>query len=136
MLKGIFLVFIGGWLTWFWIDKPPAAQFGLPPVSDSLLENFQRSIDMLKAGYPDMAYLYIWHAHYLILSVVFGILLAVLINTITDHLMRKSRRRHYYPLPGAGASAGGKSAPAEHPQAPSDDGKTSAHGGSGEPPMP
>ena len=76
-MKGIFLVFISGWLAWFWIDKPPPGQFGLPPASDSLVENFQRSINLLKAGYPDMAYLYIWHAHYLILSMVFGILIAI-----------------------------------------------------------
>jgi hypothetical protein len=124
MFTGIFLVFIGGWLTWFWIDKPPAGQFGLPPPGDSMVEDFQRSIDLLKAGHPDMAYLYIWHAHYLILSVVFGILAAVVFRTISDHLSRKSRRRLYYPPLRAGTSPMGQNASQEHPAAPSDDDKT------------
>jgi len=115
MFTGIFLVFIGGWLTWFWIDKPPAGQFRLPPPGDSLVEDFQRSIDLLKAGHPDMAYLYIWHAHYLILSVVLGILTAVVFRTIADHLSRKSRRRHYFPPPFAGTSARGQHASQARP---------------------
>jgi len=115
MFTGIFLVFIGGWLTWFWIDKPPAGQFRLPPPGDSLVEDFQRSIDLLKAGHPDMAYLYIWHAHYLILSVVLGILIAVVFRTIADHLSRRSRRRHYFPSPVAGTSARGQLASQAQP---------------------
>jgi hypothetical protein len=100
----MFLVFICGWVLWFWIDKPAAGQFGMPPPGDSTLDNFQRSIYLLKAGHPDMAYLYVWHAHYLILSVVFGILLAAAFRMIADHLARKSRRRHYYPSPAARTS--------------------------------
>ena len=130
MLIGIFLVFISGWLAWFWIDKPPPGQFGLPPASDSLVENFQRSINLLKAGYPDMAYLYIWHAHYLILSMVFGILMAIAFRSISDHLVKKSRRRHYYPQPSAVTSPVGKNVPPERPlESPYDD-ETSVTGGS------
>jgi hypothetical protein len=134
MFIGIFLVFIGGWVTWFWIDKPPSGQFGLPPPDDSTVENFQRSIDLLKAGYPDMAYLYIWHAHYLILSVVFGILLAVTFRTIADHLARKGRRIHYYPSPGAGTSTVGKNAQPERPVVPSDDDNMPVNSGSNDHP--
>jgi hypothetical protein len=124
MFTGIFLVFIGGWLTWFWIDKPPAVQFGLPPPGDSVVEDFQRSIDLLKTGHPDMAYLYIWHAHYLILSVVLGILIAVVFRTIADHLSRMGRRRHYYPTPGTGTSPRGQNASPERPVEPADEDKT------------
>jgi hypothetical protein len=130
MFTGIFLVFIGGWLTWFWIDKPPAGQFRLPPSGDSLVEDFQRSIDLLKAGHPDMAYLYIWHAHYLILSVVLGILTAVVFRSIADHLSRKSRRRLYYPPPVAGTSARGQNASTERPAVPADDDKMPVENGS------
>ncbi len=135
MLKGIFLVFIAGWVAWFWIDKPPAGQFGLPPASDSLVENFQRSIDLLKAGYPDMAYLYIWHAHYLILSAVFGILVAVAFRTISDHLARKRLQRHYYRPSGAGTSPVGKNAPRESPVVPTDNDNTLDDGGSSNHPV-
>jgi hypothetical protein len=135
MLKGIFLVFIAGWVVWFWIDKPPAGHFGLPPASNSVVENFQRTIDLLKGGYPDMAYLYVWHAHYLILSVVFGILAAIAFSAISDYLARKTRRRHYYAQPGTGASPVGKNAPRESPVVPSVDGKTSASGGSADHPV-
>jgi len=136
MFTGIFLVFIGGWLTWFWIDKPPAGQFGLPPPGDSMVENFQRSIDLLKAGHPDMAFLYIWHAHYLILSVVSGILVAVVFRTVADHLSRKSRRRHYYPSPGAGTLARGQNASPERPVVTSGDEKKPLESRSNDRPAP
>jgi hypothetical protein len=136
MFTGIFLVFIGGWITWFWIDKPPAGQFALPPSGDSLVEDFQISMDLLKAGHPDMAYLYIWHAHYLILSVVLGLLVAVMFRTIADHLSRKSRRRHYYPTPGAVTSARGHNASPERPLVPSDDDKMPVESSSNDRPAP
>jgi hypothetical protein len=136
MFAGIFLVFIGGWLTWFWIDKPPAGQFRLPPPGDSLVEDFQRSIDLLKAGHPDMAYLYIWHAHYLILSVILGILAAVVFRSIVDHLSRKSRRRLYHPPPGVGTTARGQNASPERPAVPSDDDKMPVESGSNNRPAP
>ena len=129
MFTGIFLVFIGGWLAWFWIDKPPAGQFGLPPPGESMVADFQRSIDLLKAGHPDMAYLYIWHAHYLILSVVLGILVAVAFRTIATQLSRGSRRRRYYPPPATGTSPAGKNVSTERPSVPPNDDKTSVNGG-------
>jgi hypothetical protein len=127
MFIGVFLAFIGGWVIWFWIDKPPAAQFGLPPPGDSTVENFQRSFDLLKAGHPDLAYLYIWHAHYLILSVVFGILLAATFRTIADHLASRSRRRHYFPS--RAAEPPPVNVPHERTQAPPDADKTPVAGG-------
>jgi hypothetical protein len=130
MLKGIFLVFIAGWVAWFWIDKPPAGQFELPPASDSLVENFQRSFNLLKAGYPDMAYLYIWHAHYLILSAVLGILAAIAFGSLSDHLARKRMRRHSYPLPDTGISPVGKNVSPERPVVTPDDDKASVNSGS------
>jgi hypothetical protein len=135
MLRGMFLVFIAGWVAWFWIDKPPVGQFGLPPASDSLVENFQRAMDLLKAGHPDMAYLYIWNAHYLILSAVFGILAAVAFGTLSDHLARKRMRRRSYPLPDAGSSPVGKNVPPEHPVVTSEDDKTSVKSGSSDHPV-
>jgi len=102
MLTSIFLVFVGGWLLWFWIDKPPAGQFGLPPPGDSMVQDFQRSINLLKAGHPDLAYLYVWYSHYLVISLVLGIFLAVLLRSFSGQWSRHARRRRYHPLPRAG----------------------------------
>lgn len=99
MLRSAFFVFITGWVIWFWIDKPPAGQFRLPQAGDNLVENFQRSFDILKAGHPEMAYVYIWNAHYLVLSLIGGVLLAIAYSGITGHLSRRRMRKHFLPPP-------------------------------------
>lgn len=97
MLRSTFLVFIAGWITWFWIDKPDARQFRLPATSDSMLDNFQTAFSMLKAGYVDLAFVYLWNAHYLVLSLLGGALLAVASGALADHLGRRRMRRHFLP---------------------------------------
>lgn len=97
MLRSTFLVFIAGWAVWFWIDKPDARQFRMPETTDSMLENFQAAFDMLKAGYVDMSFVYLWNAHYLVLSVLGGALLAVTYGALADHLGRRRMRRHFQP---------------------------------------
>ncbi len=94
MLRSSFLVFIAGWIAWFWIDKPPG---GLPRPADSLLENFQLAFNILKSGHPVIAWLYIWHAHYLILSLLGGLLLAVLTGVVADQIARRRLRKHFLP---------------------------------------
>lgn len=97
MLRSAFLVFLAGWTIRFLIDKPPAGQLGLPEVSDSMLENFQQSFDMLKAGHLDMTYVFIWDAHYLVLSLVGGMLIGLIVGMVSDHLGRRRMRRHFLP---------------------------------------
>ena len=97
MLRSAFLVFLAGWAVRFLIDKPPAGQLGLPEVSDNMLENFQRSFDMLKACHLDMAYVFIWDAHYLVLSLLGGLLAGLLFGMVSDHLGRRRMRRHFLP---------------------------------------
>jgi len=97
MLRSAFLVFLAGWTIRFLIDKPPAGQLGLPEVSDSMLENFQQSFDMLKAGHLDMAYVFIWDAHYLVLSLVGGMLIGLIFGMVSDYLGRRRMRRHFLP---------------------------------------
>ena len=97
MLRSTFLVFIAGWIAWFWIDKPDARQFRMPETADSMLGNFQTAFDMLKAGYVDMSFVYLWNAHYLVLSLLGGALLAVVHGAVTDHLGRRRMRRHFLP---------------------------------------
>ena len=97
MLRSAFFVFLLGWMAWFWIDKPPPGQMQLPPVSDSLTENFQVAFDLLKAGYLDVSFVYIWDAHYLLLSLLGGALAAVTYGVISDYLSRRWMRRNIMP---------------------------------------
>ena len=93
MLRSTLIIYIAGWILWFWIDKPPAGRSGLPAVNDSTVVNFQRAFDMLKAGYPEMAYVYIWDAHYLILSLLLGAIVAAMAGGVSGYLSRKRNRR-------------------------------------------
>ena len=97
MLRSTFFIFIAGWTIRFLIDKPPAGQLGLPEVSDSMIDNFQQSFDMLKAGHLDMAYVFIWDAHYLVLSLLGGLLLSLVVGLISDQLGRRRMRRLVLP---------------------------------------
>jgi hypothetical protein len=122
MLRSTFIVFIAGWLIWFSIDKPPVGQLGLPKPSDSITENFQRAFNMLKAGHPDVAFVYLWDAHYLLLSLLGGMLLAVVYGSVADFLGRRRMRRHFRP-PGQvkKAEAGsGNQEPPEQQNTPAD----------------
>ena len=97
MLRSTFIVFLAGWILRFLIDKPPAGQLGLPKVSDNMLDNFQQSFDMLKAGHLDMAYVFIWDAHYLVLSLAGGMLVALIFGMLSDQLGRRRMRRNFLP---------------------------------------
>ena len=125
MLRSAFIVFVAGWLLWFSIDKPPVGQLGLPAVSDSITENFQRAFNMLKAGHPDMAFVYIWDAHYILLSLLGGAIVAVIYGSISDHLGRRRMRRHFRPPERAEKSAGVEGEPPEQSNAPADKQNTS-----------
>ena len=97
MLRSAFVVFLLGWVIWFSIDKPPPGQLQMPPVSDSLTENFQVAFDLLQAGYLDVSFVYIWKAHYLLLSLLGGALTAVLYGALSDYLSRRRMRRNFMP---------------------------------------
>ena len=99
MLRSAFIVFLLGWVIWFWIDKPPPGQMQLPEVSDSLVENFQVALDMIKAGYLNVSFVYIWNAHYLLLSLLGGALVAAAYGVISDYLSRQRMRRNIMPPP-------------------------------------
>jgi hypothetical protein len=123
MLRSSFVVFIAGWIIWFWIDKPRAGPLRLPPAGDSPVENFQRAFDILKAGNPKLAFVYIWDAHYLILSLLGGAVLAMAYHALSGRLSRRRWRsrltaakpveQHTPPAPTE--SAGSPSVPGRSP---------------------
>jgi len=91
MFNSSIFVFILGWVLWFLIDKqPPALGTVLPAAMDNMLDNFQLSFDMLKAGYLTASYVFIWKAHYFVLSIIGGLLG----STMLDGGMQILRRRH------------------------------------------
>lgn len=102
MLRSSLFVFILGWATWFWLDKPRAGGSIVPPEANSTLENFQRAFDILKAGSPELAFIYIWNAHYIILSLLGGAILTVVISSMTDAWSRRRLRKLMVPEKKAG----------------------------------
>ena len=95
MFRSAFLVFVVGWAVRFLINKPPPGQLGLPDVSDSMLDNFQQSFDIMKSGHIDVAFVFIWDAHYLILSVLGGLLTGIVYGIISEHINRRRMRQRF-----------------------------------------
>lgn len=93
MLHNSLITFIFGWIIWFWIDKPRSGLERFLQADDSMLVNFQRFFDLLKSGYIAQSYIYIWNTHYLVLSLIGGVLMSVLYNLFSTYLMRR-RVRH------------------------------------------
>jgi len=120
MLRNAFVVFLTGWVIWFWIDKPPPQQQRLPEVSDSLIENFQAAFNIIKAGYPEVAFVYIWNAHYLLLSLVTGVVLSIFFGALSDALSRRRMRRRIMPPPAVVQQGSREDSPPEQPSAPTD----------------
>ena len=90
MLRHSLLVFVIGWVLWFAIDKHPASIGAFVPArSGSVLENFQLAFDMIKAGYWKAAYVFIWKAHYVVLSLIAGIMSSILFQNIANVLHRR-----------------------------------------------
>jgi hypothetical protein len=121
VIRNTFIVFLLGWVTWFWIDKPPLQQQRLPAVSDSVVENFQVAFNMLKAGFPEVAFVYIWDAHYLLLSLLGGALLAVASGAVSNALSRRRMQRRTLPASPVSRNTAGKDSVPEQQAAPTDD---------------
>lgn len=97
MFRNTFITFLLGWTIWFWIDKPPHENRGLPKIDDSLIENFQVAFNILKAGYLEVSFVYIWNAHYIILSLLGGALLSIGIEAMSNILSRRRMRQLIFP---------------------------------------
>lgn len=69
----------------------------MPPVSDSMTGNFQTAFNMLKGGYSEASFLFIWNAHYLVLSLLGGLILLSLFQSISGFMRRRRMRKAYLP---------------------------------------
>lgn len=91
-------MFVIGWVLWFFIDKHPAALGTIVPGEfDNLLNNFQLAFDMLKAGYLKASYVFIWKAHYLVISLIAGLLSSILLQSVFNVLRRRKLRDLMWP---------------------------------------
>ncbi len=98
MFRGTVIAFIAGWVLWFWIDKNPYSLGPLPqPLDGDFTANFQMAIDLLKAGRYKAAFVYAWKAHYLVLSLGAGLLIAALGVSVSRALSGRRSRRLYIP---------------------------------------
>jgi hypothetical protein len=92
------IIFVIGWVLWFLIDKNPASLGAVVPEEmDSLLDNFQLAFDMLTAGYLRASYVFIWKAHYLVLSVIAALLFSAIYEAASNVLRRRHLRQVMWP---------------------------------------
>lgn len=98
MFRGTLWAFILGWLLWFWIDKNPAALGPLPyPQDGDFQHNFQITVDLLRQARFKAAFIYVWKAHYLTLSLAFGLLLGMLGSSVARAWSRRRLIKLYVP---------------------------------------
>lgn len=117
MLRGFVIAFVAGWLAWFWLDKSPQALGPLPPpMQEQLGANFQMAVDLVKAGRYTAAFVYLWKAHYLVLSLAAGLVLAMLGGSLSRLLARRRFTRLYIPARKGGGAVSRKQTPAQREQ--------------------
>ena len=98
MLRGALIAFVAGWVLWFWLDKSPAVLGRLPhPEEGDYLRNFQVAIDLIKQGRVQAAFIYVWKAHYLVLSLGVGLVLAMGFASVSRVLSRNRLLKLYLP---------------------------------------
>ena len=88
MFRATVLVFLAGWIVWFWLDKPPLPH-PIQEGDNQMLGNFQFAFSLLKAGHLSAAYAFIWRAHFLLLSVLGGLLLVMAGSGISGVFARR-----------------------------------------------
>ena len=98
MLNHSIFMFIAGWVLWFAIDKHPAALGGIVPAAPGdLLDNFQLAFDMLKAGYLKVSFVFLWKAHYIVLSLIAGLASSMMFQAVSNLLRRRRLREVMWP---------------------------------------
>lgn len=98
MFNFTIIIFVIGWVLWFAIDKHPAALGTIvPDERDTMLANFQLAFDMLTAGYVQASYVFIWQAHYIVLSIIFALLGSALYQAFSNVYRRRHLRQLMWP---------------------------------------
>ena len=91
-------MFIIGWVLWFVIDKQPASLGAIVPGDvGSMLGNFQLAFDMLKAGYLKASYVFIWKEHYIVLSLIAGLMSSIIFQAVSNTLRRRKLHQVMWP---------------------------------------
>lgn len=81
------LVFVSGWVAWFLLDKPHMLPWNAYPArKGTMLHDFQLAFDMLRAGQPKLAFVVVWHEHWLLLSLLGGGLVSIVAAAIQRRL--------------------------------------------------
>lgn len=104
VLRSSVLVFFAGWIAWFLTDKTGLVP---PPATGSLLQDLQTGFDLLRAGFPRQAFVFTWYGHYLVLSLLGGLLLSLLSASMARAMGRRRLRNRMFPRraqPGKGGS--------------------------------
>lgn len=92
------IIFVIGWVLWFFVDKHPASLgVNVPAELDTMLANFQLAFDMLTAGYLRASYVFIWKAHYIVLSIIAALLISALHQATSSVLRRRHLRQLMWP---------------------------------------
>lgn len=98
MFRGTLLAFILGWVVWLWLDKNPAVLGPMPyPRDGELLQNFQVFIDLVKQARFKAAFIYIWKAHFIVLSLAIGLVLGMIAASLSSAWSRRRLLKLYLP---------------------------------------
>ena len=94
MFNFFMIIFVIGWVLWFLVDKNPASLgVVVPEELATLLENFQLAFDMMTVGYLSASFVFIWKAHYIVLSFIASLLLSAMYSSFTNILRRRHLRQ-------------------------------------------
>ena len=69
----------------------------MPEELDTLLDNFQLAFDMLTAGYLRASFVFIWKAHYIVISIITALLISALREAISNVFRRRHLRQVMWP---------------------------------------
>jgi len=91
-------MFIAGWALWFSIDKHPISLGVMPPAElDSMIGNFQLAFDMMSDGFIKASYVFIWKEHFIVASIIAGLLSSAIFQSTSNILRRRRLRRVMLP---------------------------------------
>jgi len=99
MFNHTIFMFIAGWGLWFSIDKHPMS-LGviLPGELDRMIDNFQLAFDMMSDGFIKASYVFIWKTHFIVVSIIAGLLSTAMFQSISNILRRGRLRQVMLPV--------------------------------------